>query len=71
MKKSQRSQKSSTGVVFLRGKKVILRPPDKGDIPLMAKWINDPEIRCFINNFLPATDGAGPPPEFQTQTLYN
>ena len=51
-------QKSSTGVVFLRGKKVILRPPDKKDIPLLAKWINDPEIRCFINNFLPTTEGA-------------
>lgn len=42
-------------VVFLRGAKTILRPPDKEkDAPLFRRWINDPEVRFFLDRVLPA-----------------
>ncbi len=36
-------------VVFLRGQKTILRPLMKSDMPTVVRWINDPDIREFIN----------------------
>ena len=45
-----------TSVVFLRSKKVILRPPNKSDAPIITRWINDPEVREFISAFLPKTE---------------
>ncbi len=35
---------STTPTAFLRGKKVLLRAVMDSDIPLIANWINDPEI---------------------------
>jgi len=44
------------GVVFLRGKKVILRPVDKTtDLETCAKGINDPEVRQFLLTRVPMT----------------
>ncbi len=41
-------------VVFLVGKKVILRPLDKrGDIDSCLRWINDEEVRRFISAYRP------------------
>lgn len=40
-------------VVFLRGKKVILRPPRKEDAPTYQRWVCDPEVRQFILAFRP------------------
>ena len=41
-------------VIFLRGKKVILRPVDKdNDIVHFHRWFNDPEIRQFLTNCMP------------------
>ena len=42
-------------VVFLTGKKVILRPLEKTDAPTIHVWFNDPEIRLFMNNAFPLT----------------
>jgi RimJ/RimL family protein N-acetyltransferase len=43
-------------VVFLEGKKVILRPLDKEkDLGVVLKWANDPELRQFVSFFLPST----------------
>jgi RimJ/RimL family protein N-acetyltransferase len=43
-------------VIFLRGKKVILRPLDKQtDLDRVYKWINDPDIRYFIIGIFPQT----------------
>ena len=43
-------------VVFLEGKKVILRPLDKEkDLGVVLKWVNDPELRQFVSFFLPLT----------------
>lgn len=40
-------------VVFLKGKKVSLRPVEKTDLPQIVRWINDPEVRLFLESWLP------------------
>ncbi len=43
--------------VFLRGKKVILRPYQKDtDLPLMLRWVNDPELTRFLTMWHPMTE---------------
>lgn len=50
MKKSKKEER----IIFLEGKKVILRPLDKEkDLEKCLKWINDPEIRYFLTAFMP------------------
>jgi RimJ/RimL family protein N-acetyltransferase len=58
MKRQQTVTQSKSSVVFLRGKTTILRPVSLKDIPLFTKWINDPEIRQFIMNIFPITEGS-------------
>jgi len=42
-------------MVFLTGKKVILRPINKEkDLPRITKWVNDPEVRQFISLDFPS-----------------
>ncbi len=43
-------------VVFLEGKKVILRPFTKNDIPTLTRWINDPEVRQFLIATFPTSE---------------
>lgn len=45
-------------VIFLRGKRVILRPLSERDVPQLTRWINDPEVRQFIKNTFPMPEGA-------------
>lgn len=45
----------NAGTVFLRGRKVNLRPVNENDLPHFVRWINDPQIRDFITVFLPVT----------------
>jgi len=33
---------------FLIGRRIQLRPFEEEDAPLLAKWINDPEIRQYL-----------------------
>jgi RimJ/RimL family protein N-acetyltransferase len=40
-------------VVFLRGKKTILRPVEESDLPLLTKWINDREVTRFLKARMP------------------
>lgn len=43
-------------VVFLKGRKVILRPLNKEtDLENCQRWINDPEIRKYLKRFLPTS----------------
>lgn len=43
--------------VFLRGRKTILRPPNKEtDLNAMWSWVNDPETTQFVLVFLPQTN---------------
>ncbi len=40
-------------VVFLKSKRVILRPIEKSDLPTMQKWINDPQTNKYLSVYLP------------------
>ena len=52
----KKSEQNNTRTVFLRGKKIILRPYDKvRDLSLFTRWINDPYIRQFITINMPIT----------------
>lgn len=47
-------EKHTQNVIFLEGRKTILRPLNKEtDIPFITRWINDPEVRRFVSNYLP------------------
>ncbi|MFH1472954.1 MAG: GNAT family protein [bacterium] len=48
---------SEERVVFLRSDRVILRPLGKSDLPRLMKWINDPEVRYFLEAFMPMHEG--------------
>lgn len=43
----------STLIVFLRSRRVVLRPVLKEDLPLFIRWINDPDVSQFLNVFFP------------------
>ncbi|RJQ13771.1 N-acetyltransferase [Candidatus Parcubacteria bacterium] len=43
-------------VVFLKGKKVILRPLSKADIPTLLRWINDPEVNQYVATYWPVME---------------
>lgn len=43
-------------LVFLQGENVVLRPFTNDDVPIFTKWFNDPEIRPFLNGYLPVTE---------------
>ena len=43
-------------IVFARGKRIILRPLLKRDIPQLLQWINDTEITQYLMAHLPITE---------------
>ncbi len=44
-------------IIFLKGKKVILRPLNKEkDLQKFLCWLNDPEIRQYLKIFMPITE---------------
>ena len=43
-------------VVFLRSSRVILRPLMKSDLPSVLRWINDPEVRYYLESYLPMAE---------------
>ena len=51
---SDNNQKSK--VVFLKGKKVNLRPFSKEDVSLITQWVNDQEIRDLVSFVFPQTE---------------
>lgn len=42
-------------VVFLKGKKVNLRPVMKADLPLVTRWINDPDVWHWLATNTPSS----------------
>lgn len=38
---------------MIRGKKVLLRPVDDGDLPLIQRWMNHPEVWHYMDYELP------------------
>ncbi|MEN9912740.1 MAG: hypothetical protein RLY66_148 [Candidatus Parcubacteria bacterium] len=57
MKKHAKTKPSDT-VVFLKGKRVTLRPVSEKDAPMFTRWVNDPEVRRYLKRTLPITEGA-------------
>ena len=46
----------SNAIVFLQGRKVILRPMNREtDLKLCTKYINDPEVRQYLTSVVPWT----------------
>ena len=43
-------------IVFLRGRKTILRPITKADAPLFVRWMNDPDVRLYLQGLMPFTE---------------
>lgn len=43
-------------VIFLSGHKTNLRPFSRSDVPLLTRWINDPEVREFVLGIFPWTE---------------
>lgn len=54
--KTNTDASSDNTVVFLRGYRTTLRPVTELDIPLLTKWINDPEVRRNLGSQLPKTE---------------
>jgi RimJ/RimL family protein N-acetyltransferase len=46
----------ASDIVFLRGKRVTLRPLSEKDAPLLTRWINDPDVRQYVLRYLPMTE---------------
>ncbi len=40
-------------IIFLRSKRVVLRPFERGDLPKAQKYINDPKINQYLMCYLP------------------
>ena len=38
---------------MIYGKRIRLRAPERADIPLFVKWLNDPEVRRGLARYLP------------------
>ena len=47
---------SDNSVVFLEGKRLYLRPSCKEDVPYFLVWINDEEVRQYLNRQVPLTE---------------
>ena len=43
-------------VVFLRGERVNLRPLERSDLARITRWINDPEVRYYLDAYLPMSE---------------
>ncbi len=56
MKDKKKTSVTETQIVFLKGKRTTLRPLCEADIPLLTRWINNPNIRDFVNRYLPAME---------------
>lgn len=46
-------EKEKTSIVFLKGKRVALRPILKQDVPQLLLWMNDQEVTQYLSAYLP------------------
>ncbi len=58
-------QSPAPQIVFLKGKRLYLRPVLEQDLDKLVVWINDPEIRQFLASYLPQS------PQDEKQWLEN
>ncbi len=49
---------TTQSIVFLRGAKTVLRPIEISDVPLLTKWINDPDVRMYLQTNKPMSEIA-------------
>jgi RimJ/RimL family protein N-acetyltransferase len=49
----EKKEESPERIVFLKGEKVVLRPPRESDRDRLVRWINDPEVRHFLESYFP------------------
>lgn len=55
---TERDRKQPKKVVFLKGRKIILRPLCKEtDLAACHRWMNDPDVSYYIQRYLPITLG--------------
>jgi RimJ/RimL family protein N-acetyltransferase len=52
----QQKHATDQRVIFLKGRRIYLRPPTKEDIPLFLRWMNDQEVSQYLASFLPLTE---------------
>lgn len=43
----------NTNILFRQNSKVILRPMEQKDLPLLRRWINNPEVSQYLTAYLP------------------
>lgn len=48
-------KKKTTPVVFLEGRRLYLRPIESSDTPNLCRYVNDPQVRCYISNNFPVS----------------
>ena len=58
MKTHKPAVQTQQPVIFLKGKRVILRPLSENDVSQLTRWINDPQVRQFIKNSVPLNESA-------------
>lgn len=57
MKKQQKKRHTKNRIIFLRGRKTILRPIRRfTDLECLLVWLNDPEVRQFIQRARPLSE---------------
>ena len=56
MKKQVKDHANKNTIIFLKGKRTTLRPLLEKDIPLLMRWINDPEVRQYLLRIFPAME---------------
>jgi RimJ/RimL family protein N-acetyltransferase len=54
--REEQNVQPSDDVVFLRGKRLYLRPPCAKDIPSFLRWMNDQEVTQYLSAFLPVME---------------
>lgn len=45
-------------VVFLRGKRIYMRPIEMADLPSLQRFVNDPDVREFVGTQFPQSEIA-------------
>jgi len=56
-KKEKKMESDEQKVIFLKGKKTILRPLNKKtDLESCVRWINDPEVIQYVSMYLPSSE---------------
>lgn len=53
MQIAMKNEPKKEEVIFLKSKRVVLRPIERADVPKFLVWINDPEVTQYIATLFP------------------